>query len=446
MNRTLQAILGAVLVLVIAFSAITICQNMGGRWKVDVTDQKLYTLSDGTKAILGKLNQPIKAKLFYAKTAALEGPDEIRYFNNYCEFVKALLQEYVAISKGMVQLEVIDPRPFSDEEEEAMRAGLQQFSITSEEKFFFGLVVQTQFGVQKSIPFFSPDRQNFVEYDISYLIDTAITRDKKRIGVLSSLPVMGDDVTGYMAEMMRRQGQQPKPPWTIVTQLRQQYDVKSVPTDVNDINDVDMLLVVHPKDLPEQTLFAIDQYILEGGRAIVCVDPHCIADQPQRNPMQMTVQKQASDLDRLMRTWGLEMPANTFAGDKTLLEATSLGANQRPQPVMGYMTLVPPCFNEDNAITSELNEVRVLFAGVLNEISQEEDGDPNQVDKARGRDHADAVDYDDGSGQQLEGGQFLRVDDPRPGQADGPFHAGRRAGRDGLPLDGAFQEQLPGRD
>jgi len=383
MNRTLQAILGAVLVLVIAFSAITISQNMGGRWKVDVTNQKLYTLSDGTKAILGKLNQPIKAKLFYAKTAALKGPDQIRFFNNYYEFVKALLEEYVAVSDGMVELKVIDPRPFSDEEEEAMRAGLRRFPITSEENFFFGLIVQTQFGVEKSIPFFSPDRQNFVEYDVSYLIDTAITRDKKRIGVLSSLPVMGDDVTGYMAEMMRRQGQQPKPPWTIVTQLKQQYEVKSVPTDVNDINDVDMLLIVHPKDLPERTLFAIDQYILKGGRAIVCVDPHCIADQPQRNPMQqMTVQKQASDLDRLMRTWGLEMPANTFAGDKLLLEETSLGANQRPQPVMGFMKLVPPCFNEDNVITSELNEVRVLFAGVLNEVGQKTDGDPNQVDES----------------------------------------------------------------
>ncbi len=389
MSRTLQAILGAVLVLVITFSAITICQNMGGRWKVDVTDQKLYTLSDGTKAILGKLNQPIKAKLFYAKTASLKGPDQIRFFNNYYQFVKALLEEYAAVSEGMVELEVIDPRPFSDDEEEAMRAGLQRFPITNEENFFFGLVVQTQFGVEKSIPFFSPDRQNFVEYDISYLIDTAITRQKKRIGILSSLPVMGDDVTGYMAEMMRRQGQQPAPPWTVVTRLQQQYEVKGVPADTNDVNDVDILIIIHPKDLPEQTLFAIDQYILKGGRAIVCVDPHCIADRPQSNPMQMTVQKQSSDLDRLTRTWGLEMPANTFAGDKMLLEETALGANQRPQPVMGFMKLVPPCFNEDNVITSELNEVRVLFAGVLNEIANSNKGaggDPNQVTKPEASD------------------------------------------------------------
>jgi len=387
MNRTIRAIVGAVLVLVIAFSGISICQDLGRRWKVDVTDQQLYTLSDGTKAILGRLNQPIKVRLFYAKTAAMKGPDQIRYFNNYYEFVRALLEEYVAASKGMVQLEVIDPRPFSEEEEQALRLGLRRFPITEEESFFFGLAVQTQFGVEKTVPFFSPDRQNFVEYDISYLIDTAITRQKKRVGIMSSLAVMGDDVTGYMAQMMRMQGQQPKPAWTIVEQLRQKYDVTEVATDVNDINDVDILLVIHPKDLPEKTQFAIDQFVLKGGRAIVCVDPHCIADRPQRNPMQMTAEKQSSDLDRLMRTWGLQMPANTFAGDRSLLLEAPLAANQRPQPIMGFLGLTSPCFSKEKVITADLNEVRVLFAGVLQEIPRADQAgngdDPNQVAAAK---------------------------------------------------------------
>jgi ABC-type uncharacterized transport system involved in gliding motility auxiliary subunit len=385
MNRTIRAIVGAVLVLVIAFSGISICQDLGRRWKVDVTDQQLYTLSDGTKAILGRLNQPIKVRLFYAKTAAMKGPDQIRYFNNYYEFVRALLEEYVAASKGMVQLEVIDPRPFSEEEEQALRLGLRRFPITEEESFFFGLAVQTQFGVEKTVPFFSPDRQNFVEYDISYLIDTAITRQKKRVGIMSSLAVMGDDVTGYMAQMMRMQGQQPKPAWTIVEQLRQKYEVTEVATDVNDINDVDILLVIHPKDLPEKTQFAIDQFILKGGRAIVCVDPHCIADRPQRNPMQMTAEKQSSDLDRLMRTWGLQMPANTFAGDRSLVLEAPLAANQRPQPIMGFLGLTTPCFSKEKVITADLNEVRVLFAGVLQETPRADQAgstnDPNQVAK-----------------------------------------------------------------
>ncbi|MCU0914943.1 MAG: Gldg family protein [Planctomycetes bacterium] len=370
MSRTIRAILGTILILIIVFSAISISQNLGRRLKVDVTEQRIYTLSDGTKAILGKLNQPIKARLYYAATAAMKAPDQIRYFNNYYEFVKALLQEYVAVSKGMVQLEVIDPRPFSPEEEQALRAGLERFPISQEESFFFGLVMQTQFGVEKVVRFFSPDRHNFVEYDISYLIDTAITKEKKKLGIMSSLPVMGADTSDYMARMMQMQGQQPDPAWGIVDlQLKPKYEVKTVATDVNDINDVDILLVVHPKNLPEKTQFALDQYILKGGRAIICVDPHCWMDRPQRNPMmQMTQQDQSSSLDRLLKTWGLEMPQNTFAGDRSLAIEAPISRNQRAEKVIGFLGLTPECVNKDSVVTTNLNQVRMLFAGVLNEV------------------------------------------------------------------------------
>ena len=373
MNRTIRAIVGAGLVLVIIFSAISITQNTAKSLKLDITDQKLYTLSDGTKSILGKLSQPITAKLYYAKTAALKGPDQIRFFNNYYEYVRALLEEYVSASNGMVKLEIIDPRPFSDEEAQAMKYGLRRFPITEEESFFFGMVVQTQFGVEKAIPFFSPDRQNFVEYDMSYLIDTAVTRQKRKIGVLSSLGVMGDDVSGYMAEMMMRQGQQPRPAWTFVEQLRKQYEVETVPTDTNDINDIDILLVIHPKGLSEPTLFAIDQYVLKGGRTIVCVDPHCFMDRPpQQMQMQMQMQHASnSDLNQLLKTWGLEMPANTFAGDRNLALKASMRANQRPENIIGYLGLTPEgnCFAKNNVVTAELNQVRFLFSGVLNEVA-----------------------------------------------------------------------------
>jgi len=386
MNRTIRAIIGASFVLIIIFSAISIFQNIGKSLKVDITDQRLYMLSDGTKAILSKLNQPIKAKLYYAKTASLKGPDQIRFFNNYYEFVKALLEEYVSVSRGMVELEIIDPRPFSDDEEQALKYGLTRFPITQEENFFFGLVVQTQFGVEQAIPFFSPDRQNFVEYDISYLIDTAITRQKKTIGILSSLPVMGQDVSGYMAEMMLRQGQQPQPPWTFVEQLRKQYEVETVATDVNDINDVDILLVIHPKGLPEQTLFAIDQFVLKGGRMIVCVDPHCFADRAEEMSMQMQMQReQSSDLNVLLRNWGLEMPANTFAGDRSLASMAAIRANQRPERIIGYLNLVPEgeCFAKDNVITAELNQVRFLFSGVLREVADSNQAGESELDIER---------------------------------------------------------------
>jgi len=368
MKRTIRAIIAVLFTLIIVFSAISICQGLGRRLKVDVTEEKIYTLSNGTRAIIGKLNQPIRLKLYYARTAAMKAPDQIRFFNNYYEFVKALLEEYVTAAKGMVKLEIIDPRPFSDEEVEALRYGLKKFPITEEESFFFGLVVQTQFGVDKSIPFFSPDRQNFIEYDISYLIDNAITRQKKTIGILSSVAVMGDNISGYMAQMMRMQGQQPRPPWTIVEQLCQQYEVKHIPAEANDINDVDILLVIHPKYLEQRTLFAIDQFIVRGGRTIICLDPYSFADQPNPALSQMSTVSQGSQLKTLLNTWGLEMPDNTFAGDRDLAVKTQMNADQRAEKLIGFLDLVPPgCFNRDSVVTANLNRVRFLFAGVLKE-------------------------------------------------------------------------------
>jgi len=373
MNRTVRIIAGVIFVLVITFSLISISQNAGKGLKIDATEQRLYTLSSGTKAILAKLNQPITMKLYYARTAALKGPDQIRYFNNYYEFVKSLLEEYVAASGGMIKLEVIDPRPYSDDEVAALRYGIKRFPITEEENFFFGLVVQTQFGVEKTIPVFSPSRQNFVEYDISYLIDTAITRQKKRIGILTSLPMMGDEASPYMARMMQMQGQQPRPAWAIIEQLRQQYEVRELPTDVNKIEDVDILLVVHPKDFSEQTLFAIDQFVVGGGRTIVLVDPYCVSDLPQQPAMRMQGEHNpSSELNKLTVNWGLEMPKNTFAGDRALAAERVLKADRGLQKIIGFLELTPECFNHNNVITSQLNQVSVLFSGVLREVVMNE--------------------------------------------------------------------------
>ena len=271
MNRTVKITMAITFIVVIAVSLVSIVHKLGKSMRLDITERKLYTLSDGTKQILNGLTQPITIKLFYSKTASMKAPDQIRFYTNYYTFVRALLEEYVAQSRGNVKLEVIDPRPYTEEEMAAIRYKLKRFTISQEESFFFGLVVQTQFGVTKTIEFFTPDRQSFVEYDISYLIDTAVTRQKTKIGVLSSLPVMGDDVSGYMAYMMRMQGQQPRQAWGIIRQIKEKYEVVSIPADTDTISDVDMLLVIHPKGLPEKTQFAIDQYILKGKRAMIFV-------------------------------------------------------------------------------------------------------------------------------------------------------------------------------
>lgn len=375
MNRTVRAVIAVIFVGVIVFSAVSVCQTIGRTLRMDITDQKLYTLSQGTGAILGKLNQPLKLKLYFTKTATRKATDQIRYYNNYYYFVKTLLEEYVRAGHGMINLEIIDPRPFSDEEEDALRYGLKRFPITEEENFFFGLVLETGFGTVKSIPFFTPNRDTFVEYDISQLIGVAIMREKKRIGILSSLPVMGEEVSGFMAQMMRMQGQQPGPPWQIVQYLKQKYKVTEIKTDVDDIKDIDILLVIHPKKLSDKTLFAIDQFVLKGGPTVVCVDPHCFADKPDpfANQTQRLVRSQGSDLNKLLRTWGVEMPENTFAGDRSLALLAQVRQNSRPEKIIGYLNLTGQCFNSDNVVTADLNEVKFLFPGVLRRVTSAED-------------------------------------------------------------------------
>lgn len=376
MDRTLRTILGIFFIVVIAVSLISVSQDLCKQIRVDITDHKLYTLSDGTKAILADLKQPVTVKLFYTKTAAMKATDQIRYYNNYYTYVKALLEEYQAQAKGNLVLQVIDPRPYTEDELAAIRYGLRRFNITEDESFFFGLVVQTQFGVTKTIDFFSPDRQEFVEYDISYLVDTAITRQKTRLGVLSSLPVMGD--SEYMLRMMQMQGQQGNRKWGLVAHLEKQYEVSSVPADTDEIADVDLLLVIHPKDLPEKTLFAIDQFVLKGGRVVVCIDPHSVADAPDMQQRMSGVQHDASsNLPELLRDWGLEMPEMTFAGDRSLAVVGAANPNQRPEKILSIMKMIPDsgCFNPDNPVTANLGEVTTVFGGVLNVLDQDEQSD-----------------------------------------------------------------------
>ncbi len=367
MNKLARAILAIIFIIAIAVSAISLSHGLFQNARLDLTEQQLYTLSDGTRQILDGLKQPLTMKLFYAKTAARNvGNDQIRYYNNYYTYVKALLEQYQKEAAGKIILEIIDPRPYTQEEMAAMRYGLRRFQLDEEETFMFGLVVQTQFGATKTIEFFAPDRQQLVEYDISYLIDTAVTREKKRLGVLSSLDVIGD--TGYMAQMKQMQGQQAKQKWGLIRQLEQQYEIVTLPADTDAIDNVDFLLVIHPKDLSEQTVFAIDQFILGGGRAIIAVDPHCVTDAPDMNQrFSGAAHDSSSNLETLLDTWGLAMPERTFAGDRKLAMTGSVRPGQRPQRILGFMVLQKAyhCFNKDKPMTAELNELRVLFPGVL---------------------------------------------------------------------------------
>ncbi|PID56757.1 hypothetical protein CSB45_09960 [candidate division KSB3 bacterium] len=378
MNRSMRAIAAILLIGVIVFSVSSILRNLPQVFRIDVTDEQLYSLSDGTKTVLGKLHQPLTLKLYFSRSVAMNAPDQIQFFTKYYTFVKTLAEEYVRRSKGMLRLETIDPLPFSDDEEDALRYGLKRFPISEEENFFFGAVVTTGFGVVKQIPFFTPDRDNFVEYDLTRLIDSAITRDKTRLGILSSLPVMGDAASPYMAQMKMMQGQPLAPSWKIVQQLQQRYELSAVPTDTEAIEDLDLLLVAHPKDLAEPTLFAIDQFVMKGGRAVFLLDPYSFVEQPDpQQGQQAQFAPKNSDLSQLLRKWGVEMEEGKLAGDRLLAQKIRTSAQAPLEPLIGYLNVgCRDCVNRENVITSELQELTMLFPGSLKQV--EPDGESSE--------------------------------------------------------------------
>ena len=372
-NPTVRTALAVVCVVVITVCAILILGRVVGRARVaDLTQHRLYTLSKGTRSILKKVNQPIQLKLYYSRVAARKGPEQIRFWNNYYLYVRDLLHEYVDRSGGKLSLQIVDPRPYSEEEEEAIRYGVRHFQLSADEAFFFGMVATTELGKDEVIEFFEPDRQEFVEYDVSKLLVALMQREKRKIGVIASVPIMGTDMSPYMMQMLRMQGRQPEKPWTVVGHIDQTYETEKIEIQDDDPkvpDDVDFLMVVHPKRLDEKTQFAIDQYVMRGGKALVFVDPHCLQDRPMMRQPQMQMQhKAASDLNDLLETWGVRLEPERIAVDRTMAVPVPLRPNASPQKFPPYLSLGADHMSRDDVITASLHTLRMLYAGALTKV------------------------------------------------------------------------------
>lgn len=372
LNSKTRAIFAILFVALITICSILIVQKIVKHVRIDLTDNTIYTLSQGTRNIVSKVDQPLHIKLYYGHTASMKAPEGIRAFNNYYVYLKDLLEEYVDISGGKITLEVIDPRPYSEQEEEAIKAGIKNFPLTEEETFFFGLTVATETGKEEVIPFFTPERQAIVEYDISKAISNVTTTEKKRIGVLSSLKVMGGDTSPQMQQMMQAQGRE-QGPWMLIKQLQQEYDVITVPTDLEAIaEDPDFLFVIHPKDLPEKTLFAIDQYVMRGGKLLVFMDPYSFMDQPEQDPNNPYLTndnyKSSSNLSSLLKKWGVEMKDDEFAADFGLAISRPVQRGQRPMPIVTFLEIGENNVNKKEVIAAELKSMQMLFCGILKKV------------------------------------------------------------------------------
>src|SRR5215471_13399449 len=267
----------------VLFVAIILLANLLLRGaQLDLTQGRLYTLSDGTKHIVSDLKEPVNLYLFFSENAASQLP-QVR---NYGVRVQELLEQLVSRSNGKLTLKVIDPQPFSEDEDRATELGISSVPISANgEKLYLGLAATNSTDGKESIPYLDPDRDEQLEYDVAKLIYKLSSAKKPVIGWLSSLPMAGD---------FDMQTQRPRPAWAVNGQLEQLYTVRTLDPSLTKVDaDIVVLVIVHPKNLSPAAMYAIDQYTLRGGRVLAFVDPYAQFDQSGADPNNPMAQLQA---------------------------------------------------------------------------------------------------------------------------------------------------------
>ncbi|MBU6248270.1 MAG: Gldg family protein [Xanthomonadaceae bacterium] len=351
----LRLALGA---LVVLFVGLTVTLS---RWvhvpRVDLTADRLYTLSPGTVQIVGSLHRPLRLTLYFSEHAARDLPQ----LRSYEQRVREMLQEMVARSSGKLRLQIVDPVPYSDDEASAEGNGLTPLNGGSNgERVFFGLVGTTLAADAApdaagsktlSVPFFDPARETFLEYDIAKLLYELNETSKPKIGLISSLPIAGNPVIG-------------EPAWTVLAQLRQLFSVQTIdPATLTHVDaSLKVLLLVHPKHLSDDAQYALDQYVLHGGHLVVFVDPDAELDNaPFVDASTGVTDDHNSDLPRLFKAWGVVYDDRKVVLDRSRALKIELGDTSFSHPAM--LGLGAQELNRNDAVTASLQQVDVSSAG-----------------------------------------------------------------------------------
>jgi ABC-type uncharacterized transport system involved in gliding motility auxiliary subunit len=350
--------IGGLIALAVLFLGVVMLSNVGLRGaRMDLTQNKLYTLSPGTQQVLGELKEPVNLYFYFSREAAAkQAPLVLPYATRVREF----LEELSARANGKIRLHIVDPQPFSDDEDRAAEFGLQSLQAGGGDALYFGLTGTNSTDGRASIPSFQADREEFLEYDVAKLINELGTPKKPVVGLMSSLGMQGqfNPMTGQMGE-----------PWPIYTQLQDLFTVRSVTPDVDHIDkDVDVLMVVHPKALPQKTLYAIDQFVMRGGRVLLFVDPNSGADtagQDPSNPMAAMMANHSSDLAPLLAAWGVDYDATKVIGD--LERGLEVRTSMQAPPVrhIGILGLGKDDMNQKDVISGSLDKINLATVGAL---------------------------------------------------------------------------------
>src|SRR5690242_507141 len=341
--------------------AVNIIAGRFANARLDLTREHLYTLSRGTLNTLAKIDEPITLRFYYSTHLA----DEVPSYGVYAQRVRKLLDQYVAAAHGKLRLEIYNPQPFSDVEDRAVAFGLQPVPLDEQgEQVFFGLAGTNSTDDQQVIAFFSPERERLLEYDLTRLVHNLAVPKRTTVGLVTSLPLEGD----VMAAMRGR----PMRPLAIVEQLRQLAQIETIGAQFDAVPpDIDVLMLVHPQNLPEKTLFAIDQFVLKGGKALVFVDP--VSELQASHPSQLNPpgSPTASNLERLFKSWGFEVPANTVAGDRRDAQRVGVPGSRggtRPLDYIAWLNLKTDNLNRTDMITADLSHVMLATPGIIEPI------------------------------------------------------------------------------
>jgi len=343
-------VLGAVL-----FLAVNVFSNNAFRaMQVDLTEGSLYTLSDGTRKVLAKVDEPITARLYFSRILGEQSPPHQRYY----ERVRELLEQYQNLTEGRFRLQIFNPEPFSDEEDSAVAYGLTGIPINETGDLgYFGLAASNSTDDFETVAFFSPEREAFLEYDLTKLVNSLATPHKTVVGVLSTLPINGGFLPGA--------GNRPR--WTVIEQINEFFEVQPIPPDVPVIeDDVDILMLVHPKGLKPATKYAIDQFVMRGGKAIVFVDPVAEVDGPGAAYGKPGV----SELDDVMKAWGVQLRKARVAGDLDAARRVNVrvGSKVAIADYVGWLSLKPGNFDREDPSLGDLKVLNVGTAGILDPV------------------------------------------------------------------------------
>lgn len=321
--------------------------------RIDLTENKLYTISQGTENLIDQLESPVTLKLFFSEAAA----KDVVFLRNYHKRVKELLDEYAIYGDGNVIVELVDPEPFSEAEDQAAEYGLQSIPLTmAGEEVYFGLVGLNANEDVEVISFLQPDKEEFLEYDVSKLIFNLSQSKSPVIGLISGLELNG----GFDMRTGR-----PNPPWMIMDQLDQFFEVRPLGDEMDSIEeDIDILMVVQPETLVDDTLYAIDQFVLKGGNLIVFIDPVAEANIKGGMP---AAPLSDNPLAKLFEQWGVSFPMTQVAVDAGQALMVSVGQVGTVQH-LGLLGAGSDSLQKDDVVTSQLENINFATPGHFTQI------------------------------------------------------------------------------